>query len=61
MQPVAESAFFLLERNWQMPADMKDVEEYVDRVRNRDSFRNSTTPSEAIIAHWCADTPVPWL
>ncbi|CAL8470655.1 g10197 [Coccomyxa elongata] len=52
MRPVAESAYFLLEKNWQMPDDMEAVEEYVDRVRNRDSFRKSTTPSEAIVAHW---------
>lgn len=56
MRPVAESAYFLLEKNWQMPDDMEAVEEYVDRVRNRDSFRKSTTPSEAIVAHWCPHT-----
>lgn len=55
MRPVAESTYFLLEGNWQMPPDMEALEEYVDRVRNCDSFRNSTTSSDAIIAHWCAD------
>ncbi|KAK9904255.1 hypothetical protein WJX75_007793 [Coccomyxa subellipsoidea] len=39
-------------KNWQMPDDMGTVEEYVDRVRHRDSFRNSTTPSQDIINHW---------
>ena len=52
MRPVAESTYFLLEKNWQMPDDMGAVEEYVERVRKRDSFRKSTAPSEAIVAHW---------
>lgn len=54
MRPVAESTWFLLLQNWQMPDDMGTIEEYVDRVRDRDSFRNSTTPSQDIINHWCA-------
>ncbi|EIE22660.1 hypothetical protein COCSUDRAFT_63802 [Coccomyxa subellipsoidea C-169] len=52
MRPAAESTWFLLMQNWQMPEDMGTVQQYVDRVRDRDSFRRSTTPSQDIVDHW---------
>ena len=52
MKPTAESSWFMLMENWQLPGDMAAVEDYISRVRSRNSWAGTGPSMDRIIKHW---------
>ena len=61
LQPAAASPAFLLLQSWSAPPDLAPVQDYMNAVSARQSWRGTQAPIEDIIDHWCAHAQHPAL